>query len=247
MFALTGTAPKELQVSWSSTPGVGAPRLTAVANAASGEAGWISPWQLVVLRGAGWARAVRVLFDGVAAPIVEVKAQEVLAVVPYAMQGRDSVSVVLESQGKQSTALRAMMVDSDPALFTVGGGGSGQAVAENGDGSPNSRSNPVAPGDFLTLYGTGEGQPDGFVPDQEGRVPTEPWLLPVPKLPIRVLIGGEEADVVYAGGRPGGVFGKLLIVVHVPATLDAGRHDVSVRAGGYMSRRGVTVRVGSSH
>ncbi len=45
----------EFLAPWSASS-TACPRLTAVANAASGEAGWIAPGQLVVLRGAGWAR-----------------------------------------------------------------------------------------------------------------------------------------------------------------------------------------------
>lgn len=55
MFAISGTAPMEFLAPWSASS-TACPRLTAVANAASGEAGWIAPGQLVVLRGAGWAR-----------------------------------------------------------------------------------------------------------------------------------------------------------------------------------------------
>ncbi len=185
------------------------------------------------------------LFDGLTAVVLQVKSNEIIAIAPYAIEGRDAVSVAIESDGRQSSTVRVMMVGADPALFTINGRGSGQAVAENGDGSPNSRSNPVLPGDYLTLYGTGEGAPDRWYSSQEGLVPSEPWLLPVPKLPIRVFAGGEEAGVVYAGAMPGGVFGKLLMVVQTPRTLAAGQHEVSVRAGGYMSRRGVTVSVGS--
>ena len=66
MFAISGIAPMEFLALWSASSTV-CSRLAGVANAASGEAGWIAPGQLVVLRGAGWARCPRVLLDGIAA------------------------------------------------------------------------------------------------------------------------------------------------------------------------------------
>ena len=74
-------------------------RLIAVSNAASGEAGWAAPGQLVVLQGEGFAPpsqeitggrgGVRVLFDGAAAAILQLSSKEIVAVVPYGFQGRD--------------------------------------------------------------------------------------------------------------------------------------------------------------
>jgi uncharacterized protein (TIGR03437 family) len=119
------------------------------------------------------------------------------------------VSVVVESLGQQSSPVRVMMVDANPALFTVNGRGNGQAVAENGDGTANSPTNPVRPGSFLTLFGTGEGLPDRDPGPQGGLVPVEPWLVALPKEPVRVFFGNEEADLVYAGPMPGGIFWEV--------------------------------------
>lgn len=235
-------------------------RLNAVANAASGEAGWAAPGQMVVLHGENFAPGspektngregpgtdpdVRVLFDGIPAPILSLSPAQILAVVPYALSDRDWVSVVVESYGELSAPVLVMMVDANPALFTVNGRGRGQAVAENGDGNSNGVSSPVLPGGFLTLFGTGEGMPDREAGPQDGVVPAESWLLPQPKLPIRVFIGEEEAEVVYAGAMPGGAFGKLQLVLQVPRTLKAGCHEVRVHAGRFLSQSGVTVIVG---
>jgi uncharacterized protein (TIGR03437 family) len=209
---------------------------------------------LVVLQGEGFAPPsqeitggrgdVRVLFDGAAAAILQLSSKEIVAVVPYGFQGRDWVSVVVESLGQQSSPVRVMMVDANPALFTVNGRGNGQAVAENGDGTANSPTNPVRPGSFLTLFGTGEGVPDRDPGPQGGLVPVEPWLVALPKEPVRVFFGNEEADLVYAGPMPGGSFGKLMMVVPVPRTVTVGEHEVTFEVAGFVSQVDVTVSVG---
>ena len=193
----------------------------------------------MVLQGEGFSPRVRVLFDGIAAPVLSTRDTEILTIVPYALQGRDWVAVVVEKMGQRSGAIPVMMVDANPALFTVNGLGSGQAVAENADGSPNGPGNPAAPGAFLTLYGTGEGVPDRAAPAPalDGRLmPAEPWLLPIPALPVTVWIGGEEAGLLYAGAVPGGTAGKLQLVVQVPRTLPAGEREVTMQVGLYRGR-----------
>ena len=224
--------------------------LLSACNAANGEGGWAAPGQLVVLHGENLAPhsaargTVKVLFDGLPATVLSQSPVEILAVVPYALQGRDWVSVVVESLGQRSSAISLMMVDANPALFTVNGQGCGQAVADNGDGTPNSAANPVTPGAFITLFGTGEGRLERGPDSQDQPVPYEPWLLPTPVLPIRVIIGSEEAGVLYAGPTPGSAFGKLQLIAQVPRTLPAGLHEVCLQVGSFMSRSGVTICVG---
>jgi uncharacterized protein (TIGR03437 family) len=248
MTALMNVEPPAQRMVWSTRVGF---QLTATANAASGEAGWAAPGQLVVLQGEGFAPSssaaahCRVLFDEIQAVILRADATEIQAIVPYELEGRDWVSVTVEIMGQQSSPVRVMMVDANPALFTVNGRGRGQATAENGDGSPNGPSNPVPPGAFLTLYGTGEGPVDRDPGHLSAAVPEEPWLLPVPERPIRVFIDNEEAGVVYAGPMPGGSFGRLMMVVQVPRTLRAGCREVIVQVGRYLSPAGVTVCVGA--
>ena len=124
--------------------------LLSACNAANGEGGWAAPGQLVVLRGENLVPhsaalgSVKVLFDGLPATVLSQSPAEILAVVPYALHGRDWVSVVVESLGQRSSAISLMMVDANPALFTVNGQGCGQAVADNGDGTPNSSANSSA-------------------------------------------------------------------------------------------------------
>ncbi len=264
MTALLSASPLERRPVWSPLPfatattvfgagsasmepvtGPGAMWLTAVTNAASGEAGWIAPGQLVVVHGEGFKPGVRVRFDRAAGHIADLSSSQILVVAPYSIAGRDWVTVTVENPGgERAEPLRAMVVEASPALFTVNGTGVGQAVAENADGTANGPANPAMPGEYLTLFGTGEGLPDCCPASQGERVPVEPWLLPMPKLPVRVFVDNQEAGVVYAGALPGGTFGKLLVVLQVPRTLPAGCWEVTLQVGDFLGRPGVTVRVG---
>ena len=67
-------------------------QVTAAVNAASGEAGWAAPGQLVVLHGESFPLGARALFDGVSAPVVHATANEIVTVVPYTLHGRDWVA-----------------------------------------------------------------------------------------------------------------------------------------------------------
>jgi uncharacterized protein (TIGR03437 family) len=83
----------------------------------------------------------------------------------------------------------------------------------NEDGSLNSEENPATAGSVVVLYGTGEGQTDPLGVD--GKPAVAP--LPRPVLPVRVTIGGQDAEILYAGGAPGFTAGLLQLNVRIPA------------------------------
>jgi uncharacterized protein (TIGR03437 family) len=106
-------------------------------------------------------------------------------------------------------------------VFTVGNG-TGQAAAQNEDGSFNSSSNPAAQGEVVVLYLTGDGQNGA---------------------PVSVQIGNYAADVLYAGPAPG-FFGLMQINARIPAGLPgSGSQGVVVTVGGVSSQAGVTIAV----
>ncbi len=182
---------------------------------------------------------VRVLVNGVAAPIVAVAPGQVNAIVPYgvASEATARFSVIRDDRvlGESTVTVAA----SAPALFTANASGSGQAAALNRDGSFNSAAAPALARQIVVLFGTGEGALEPSVTD--GSIAVAP--LSKPRLPISVEIGGKEARVVYAGPAPGSVHGLLQINAEVPAGLDPGSVPVIVRAGSVRSVPGVTIAV----
>ena len=60
--------------------------------------------------------------------------------------------------------------------------------------------------------------------------------------PVKVTIGGADAQVLLAGLAPG-FAGVYQLNVLLPAALEAGEHDVVVEVSGQASPAGVTIAV----
>ena len=143
-------------------------------------------------------------------------------------------------QGQVSSALTVSVAASAPALFTLNGSGTGQAVAVNDDQSINDAAHPAKAGSVVTLYGTGAG---ATTPAGQDGVPTSstpPY--PIPNLPVSVTIGGKTSTVQFAGSAPGLVAGVLQLNVQIPDGL-TGSVGVVVKVGASSSPNGVTIYV----
>lgn len=181
----------------------------------------------------------RVLFDGVAAPLVYVSATQLSAIVPYAVAGRTTTSVQVEYRGNRSNAVSVPVVATAPGLFTANSSGKGPGAILNQDSSVNSASNPARKGDVVVLFGTGEGVTDPGGTDGALAVS----VFPKPRQPVTVRIGGKEAEVLYAGAAPGLVAGVIQINVKIPDDVESGAQPVVVQIGAVSSPAEVTVAV----
>jgi uncharacterized protein (TIGR03437 family) len=92
--------------------------------------------------------------------------------------------------------------------------------------SQNSASAPIRPGGALTLFLIGEGRWDRGVPDGSIALRAK-WFSPAAVL---VTVGGQSADVLYAGTAPFQAAVMQLNIV-VPGSLPSGIHPVVVRVG----------------
>ena len=238
---------------------VPAPQVAAVTSAAS-YAQLFAPGQIVVVWGTGMGPAqaaglqldangmvstsvggVRILFDGIPAPIVYVSATQCSAVVPYFGALNPTTHVQVEYQSVRSAPFQIAVAPTAPGLFTADKSGSGQAAATNTDGvTPNSTSAPVSAGSVVTLWATGEGVTDP--PGVDGRPAVD--VLPRPVGTVSADIGGLPAAVQYAGAAPGAVAGLLQVNVQVPPNVQPGNQvPVHVTVGGQKSQDGVTIAV----
>jgi uncharacterized protein (TIGR03437 family) len=181
----------------------------------------------------------RVLFDGVPAPLVYVSAGQTSAIVPYSVAGKTSTQVVVEYQGTASNAATVPVVAARPGLFSSLSSGSGQGALLNEDNTVNSASNPIARRKIVVLFGTGEGEttPAGV----DGQLANA--VYPKPKLPVRVRIGGVEAEVLYAGAAPTLVAGVLQVNVRIPAGIPDGNAFVELFVGEAQSPATITIAV----
>lgn len=234
------------------------PFVSAVVNAASFQPTSVSPGQIVTLFGttigpttAAGLRVTsgvldttigetRVLFDGIAAPMIYASNRQVSATVPYNLAGRLNTQLQLEFQGGRSNTIQLRVVDTAPGIFTIDSSGIGQGAILNQNFSVNGSGNPTARGSVVMIYATGEGQTnpggtDGLVTGSVLRRPLQN---------VTATIGGVAAEVLYAGSAPGLVSGVVQVNARIPDAVAAGNSvPVVLTIGGVPSQAGVTMAV----
>ncbi len=162
------------------------------------------------------AAVVRVLFDGISAPVLSVSAEQVNAVAPYEISGQASVGVTVEVNGVSSNTSTVAVLPAAPELYTYSLGILISASALNQDGTYNGPGNPAPVGTVVSLFATGAG--NMIPPETDGAVVSgPPW--PVPALPVSVTMGTRSLQILYAGAAPGLVSGALQVNVLIPNNL----------------------------
>jgi uncharacterized protein (TIGR03437 family) len=261
----TGGTPQAVTVTLTVTPAPVAPtpQVAAIQNAASSIPTSLSPGLNILIFGSNMGPATltpyvvgangvlattvagtQVTFDGVPAAIIYTRNTLVSVMVPYEVAGRVSTAMVVTYNGASSTPLQLRVVDTAPGVYTTTQTGSGQGAILNQNGSVNSAANPEVAGNYIQIFGTGEGQtsPAGV----DGAVLPSRLPLPVPNAAVSVTIGGitvPASDINYAGEAPGTVSGVFQVNAKVPAGAGSGAVAVVVRWGGVASQANVTVSV----
>lgn len=213
----------------------GSPWIGSVVQGASQRVSALAPGQLVTLFGlpvgpSGNSQG-RVLFDGIAAPVVYSSVSQVNAVVPYEVAGKAATSVEIEVGGERSPAQALPIAVTAPGVFTLDGSGQGAAAVRHQDDSVNGPSNAAARGSVIRIYATGEGLTEAG--DETGTRPVAR---------VSVTIGGVEAQVLEAISAPG--FGVVEVKTVVPEQAPAGPSvQIVLAIGGTSSQAGVTMAV----
>jgi uncharacterized protein (TIGR03437 family) len=227
-----------------------------VVNSASGMSGGVAPGELVVIYGSGLGPSqlagaminssgrlstnvggTSVLFNGVAAPLVYVRADQVAVIVPNAVAGKTKVTVQVQYENGGTAALSLPVARTMPGLFTLDQSGYGQGAILNEDGTINRFDNPAPHESIVVLFGTGQGLTSPDFPEDE--LADDP--LPEPVDPVTVTIGGKQAEILYAGAAPG-LAGVMQINARLPRGIDPSNSvPVSVKIGANSSQPGVTL------
>ncbi len=182
----------------------------------------------------------RVLFDGVAAPLIYSYATQVSAVVPYSVKSKTYTEVQIEYQGRLTKKLVLPVAPSMPGLFTLDSSGRGPAAAINEDGKLNTSANPAARGSIVVFWGTGEGEttPAGV----DGLPATTSY--PKPVLNVSATVDGLPAKVEYLGAAPYFVAGVFQMNIRIPDGVTPGSAvPVVVKVGEMESPAVVTIAV----
>jgi len=184
--------------------------------------------------------ATSVTFDGIAAPINLASLNVLQVQVPFELAGRSSTNVVVRTQGLSSAPVTAGLVATSPGLYTTGGSGTGQLNAVNPNGTRNGRQNPVDRGSFVSIFANGLGVTNPPVPTGQ-RTPSSP--LSIATFPITASIGGQPAQVLYAGLAPGFV-GLFQVNLAVPQNASIGEQiPVTLTINGVPSQSAVFIAV----
>ena len=189
-----------------------------VTNAASYASGTVAPGEMVTIFGSGLGPpsllglqttsdrqyltkelgGTRVLFNGIAAPMIYTVSGQVSAVVPYSVSAGATTELQVEYNGQISNRVSLAVEQAAPGLFTVDASGHGQAAVLNQDYSANGCANGAQRGSVLMIYATGAGQtiPAG----EDGRItaPNPPQQAHA----VSVTIGGQEAGYYTQAAHP---------------------------------------------
>ncbi len=244
----------------------GPPSITSVVNAASLQPG-ISPGAIVSFLGSRLGTppilaqydstglyptalgTTSVTFNGIAAPLLHVSTERIDAVVPYGVAGQRTVDVVISHNMQVSPAFSVPLLETSPGIFTAVGTGTGHVIL-NANSTPNSVDNPAAKGSAIQLFATGAGV--WSQNPQDGRVvlsnilgsTSSGWELLRPLAPVSLTIGGQPAQILYAGPAPYEVSGKLQVNAAVPDGIGSGPQPVVLTIGNNSnSQQQVTVAV----
>ena len=194
------------------------PRFELV-HAATGLATAAAPGMLLRLKGPVVSpELAEVTLDGYVAPLNAATASDVVFLVPEVLAGRPETRLEFRVGGALLWNTTLPLVAAAPGLFEVPGQ-PGLVAAVNAAGDVVTDTNPAAPGDWLTVYGTGQ----GLLTKRDG--------LDVFYLPLTLSVNGLAAEVAFAGAAPGMV-GLFQINFRVPSVgRTGGRVPLVVRLG----------------
>jgi uncharacterized protein (TIGR03437 family) len=221
-----------------STPIIGA---GGIVNAASG-APVIAPGAFIAIYGANMGGGVttaskvpfptslgstEVFLGGQSLPLFFTSAQQIDAIVPYDIAANSSQQLIVQTGDALSQPEPVTVAAAQPGVFTQNQSGSGPGAIlgqkPGGVAALNTAANPASAGDALLIFCTGLGTVTPAVAAGSAASTTK---LSNTDNPVTVTVGGDNAQVLFAGLAPGFV-GLYQVNVIVPSGI-AAASDVPV-------------------
>jgi uncharacterized protein (TIGR03437 family) len=167
-----------------------------------------------------------VSINGTPVPLLYVSPGQVNAQVPYETQV-GTAKLIVQANGVKSPAANVEVAATGPGVF-IQLPGTHVLALNLADGTLNAGQTPARPGQYVTAYLTGQGVVDP--PATTGDVAPSTPPFPVPLAPVVVKIGGQVANVPFAGLAPGFI-GLLQMNVLIP-DVPPGELTFDVTVGG---------------
>jgi uncharacterized protein (TIGR03437 family) len=173
-----------------------------------------------------------VTFNGMAAPLLYVNPGQINAVVPYGVTGTNA-GVVVSRAGQASAPLTIALKDTSPAIFTATQNGSGQGAILNVSTTfpytytYNGSGNPAPKGSYIEFFATGVGAWNPSVPDGGINLVATNFTAKA----LSVTIGGQPAQVYYAGSAPYQPWAMIQLIVLVPSGIGTGPQPLVLTIG----------------
>jgi uncharacterized protein (TIGR03437 family) len=180
--------------------------------------------------------------NSVPSPIVYTSGSETSVQVPdslIAWPFDPTASIVVQTPGQSSQAFSAVLAPSAPGLFTANSSGSGQLASLNQNGAENTATNAATAGTNVTVFATGAGTTNPQSVDGAIQNP----VAAIPSLPVKLTIGGQNAQIVSAGTPVGTLSGIMAVTAVVPSGLTPGPVPVVLTVGTVSTTQNVTIAV----
>jgi uncharacterized protein (TIGR03437 family) len=177
--------------------------------------------------------------NGSAVPLLFVSSQQINAQLPTNVTG--NATLTIHTPGGISGNLYLTVQPAAPSIFRSGTAGpmTGLAtVIRADDNQLITPTNPIHPGDWITIYGTGLG---ATLPAVDAGMPAPSSPLALPLIPPIVTLGGVPLSIGYAGLAPGWV-GVYQINASVPNGVPGGMEvPLTISQGGASTSLNVRV------
>lgn len=176
----------------------------------------------------GTMNGTQILIGGVVAPIYYLSGTQMVVQIPTELAAGHQYSVISIVNGALSLPDTLSLASTDPGVAAYA---DGTIIAQHIDFTLVSSTSPAHPGEALIMYLAGMGSTTSPVASGTAAPSNPPASATVQPT---VQVGGQNAQILYAGLTPGGV-GLYQIDFVVPASAKAGTLDVEVTQGGVRS------------
>jgi uncharacterized protein (TIGR03437 family) len=171
--------------------------------------------------------------NGVSAPLFYASASQINFFVPYELAGETTATILVSTAAGVAAVTGVPITPESPGVFLTDA--SGDAAVTHLNGQAVNAAAPAAGGEIVQIFATGLG-PVSHTPDDDAAAPTNP--LAMDQITPQVIIGGVDAQVLFAGLAPG-FAGLNQINVVVPKGLPSGPTKLTISAGPLFSNTAV--------